>query len=507
MPAPGRRRRRCRRTRRGDGAFEPADVGALAVAVLGLDFGVEVVHDLVVVHVVLFGEAEVDERAVPCVAERHCRAFRGSGRNSFDKRYPLMATEIPLKLPLPEAFDIDVGGQRIAGEDGGQGPPIVQLHGLTATRRYVTMGSRLLQRRGYRQIGYDARGHGESGAAPSGAYEYADLGRRPGGSARPSGAGPGDPGGQLDGRGHGPGFRARAPGAGGALVQLTPAFEGAAYEEAEGLAWWDSLADGLERGGVEGFMEAYAPMIKGRFAESIERLTRQRLERHLDPVELAKAVRAVPRSIAFDGLERLEELQVPTLVIGSRDEADPGHPLRVAEEYARRIPVSELVVEEPGKPPIAWRGAHLSRAIAAFATRHGAGPGHASSGCGSRSLSETGLSVSEIWAGISRTLVGSLSRTISCSIAACRFCSIFLLIQMPKTTIATAAVAAIGIMNSGFNRSRARKRLHVELVATPSGDIVEFRAARSFIDFAILSLRRCVGVLAYCERNVSLSAV
>ena len=113
-----------------------------------------------------------------------------------------------------------------------------------------------------------------------------------------------------------------------ALVQLTPAFEGAAYEDAEGLACWDSLADGLERGGVEGFMRGLRAEIKGRFAESIERLTRQRLERHVDPVELAKPVRAVPRSSAFDGLERLEELQVPTLVIGSRDEADPGHPLR-----------------------------------------------------------------------------------------------------------------------------------------------------------------------------------
>jgi pimeloyl-ACP methyl ester carboxylesterase len=285
-----------------------------------------------------------------------------------------MAAEIPLKLPLPEALEVDVGGQRIAGDDGGQGPPIVQLHGLTATRRYVTMGSRLLQRRGYRQIGYDARGHGESGPAPAGSYEYADLVR--------------DLEGVLDhleldrailvgssmGAATALAFALEHPERAALLVQLTPAFEGAAYEEADGLAWWDSLADGLERGGVEGFMEAYAPMIRGRFAESIERLTRQRLERHLDPVELAKAVRAVPGSSAFDGIERLEELQVPTLVIGSRDEADPGHPLRVAEEYARRIPVSELVVEEPGKPPIAWRGAHLSRAIAAFAARHGAGP-------------------------------------------------------------------------------------------------------------------------------------
>ena len=40
------------------------------------------------------------------------------------------------------------------------------LHGLTATRRYVVMGSRLLERSGHRVIAYDARGHGRSAPAP-----------------------------------------------------------------------------------------------------------------------------------------------------------------------------------------------------------------------------------------------------------------------------------------------------------------------------------------------------
>jgi hypothetical protein len=53
-------------------------------------------------------------------------------------------------------------------------------------------------------------------------------------------------------------------------------------------------------------------------------------------------------------------------VIGSRDETDPGHPLAVAQEYARRLPHAALIVEDEGESPLAWRGAALSRAIAGF---------------------------------------------------------------------------------------------------------------------------------------------
>ena len=50
------------------------------------------------------------------------------------------------------------------------------LHGLTATHRYVVMGSKALQRAGHDVLAYDARGHGASDPAPSPeAYTYADL--------------------------------------------------------------------------------------------------------------------------------------------------------------------------------------------------------------------------------------------------------------------------------------------------------------------------------------------
>ena len=53
-------------------------------------------------------------------------------------------------------------------------------------------------------------------------------------------------------------------------------------------------------------------------------------------------------------------------MVGSRDEADSEHPLAVAQDYARRLPRGELVVEDEGESPLAWRGAALARAVQAF---------------------------------------------------------------------------------------------------------------------------------------------
>ena len=54
------------------------------------------------------------------------------------------------------------GGSTLHGQIDGAGRDVVLLHGLTATRRNVVQGSRLLARQGARLIAYDARGHGES---------------------------------------------------------------------------------------------------------------------------------------------------------------------------------------------------------------------------------------------------------------------------------------------------------------------------------------------------------
>src|SRR5207248_10754071 len=73
---------------------------------------------------------------------------------------------------------VEGAGARLSLDDAGEGIPVVLLHGLTATRRYVVMGSRALERSGHRVIAYDARGHGRSSPAPApDAYTYEDLGR------------------------------------------------------------------------------------------------------------------------------------------------------------------------------------------------------------------------------------------------------------------------------------------------------------------------------------------
>jgi pimeloyl-ACP methyl ester carboxylesterase len=254
-------------------------------------------------------------------------------------------------------------------EDDGEGVPVILLHGLTATHRYVVMGSKALKRSRHRVIAYDARGHGHSDPAPSpDAYEYADL--------------VADLAAVLDERGIERAVLAGAsmgahtllrfalehPERAAALVVITPAYDPVDHGGSASLARWDALSEGLRGGGVEGFVEAYGePGVPERWRETVVTVLRQRLSAHDHPGAVADALRVVPRSRPFDTLHDLEEIGVPTVVVSDRDDADPGHPLSVGEDYARVIPGARLVVEEPGKSPIAWQGGQLSRVIAEVA--------------------------------------------------------------------------------------------------------------------------------------------
>jgi pimeloyl-ACP methyl ester carboxylesterase len=269
----------------------------------------------------------------------------------------------------PNPFEVSANGVELSGEQVGEGPPVVLLHGITATRRYVLHGSLALARSGYRQISYDARGHGESSPAPeNGDYAYktltADLGAVVGDLA-------------PDARpvlvGHSMGCHTAAAFAlehaadVSAVVLEGPVTLGLPPSD-ERLAYWDSLADGLERGGVEGFMKAYEAGLDAdpAWTDTVLRITRERMQRHRHPEALARALREVTRSVPFEGLEELQTLDVPALVVASYDEADPGHPYSIAEEWSERLPRARLVSEEPGKSPLAWQGGRLSRVIADF---------------------------------------------------------------------------------------------------------------------------------------------
>jgi hypothetical protein len=85
----------------------------------------------------------------------------------------------------------------------------------------------------------------------------------------------------------------------------------------------------------------------------------------------------VPRSRPFEDWAELGELDLPCVVVASRDEADPGHPYAVGARWAEAIPGAELRSEEPGASPLAWQGGQLSELIAGTVRRSG-GAGAAS---------------------------------------------------------------------------------------------------------------------------------
>lgn len=265
---------------------------------------------------------------------------------------------------------IERDGVALSVSDDGDGVPVVLLHGLTATRRYVVMGSNALARSGHRVIAYDARGHGRSSPAPDpGAYHYSDLGA--------------DLEAVLDGLGIERAVLAGAsmgahtllwlalnnPARVGGLVVITPAYDPATNDDPGRLAHWDALADGLQSGGIEGFIAAQSePRVPAAWRETVLKVIRQRLalHEHLDAV--ADALRVVPRSHPFERLDELTAISVPTAVVASADEPDPEHPQAVGEAYAAMIPGARLITDEPGRSPLAWQGSQLSRVIAEVAT-------------------------------------------------------------------------------------------------------------------------------------------
>ncbi|HEY3552902.1 MAG TPA: alpha/beta hydrolase [Solirubrobacterales bacterium] len=271
-------------------------------------------------------------------------------------------------MPL-EAVPFEVGpAPLLRGETEGEGPPVVLCHGITATRRYVLHDSRALARAGYRVVTYDARGHGESEAAPVGeSYGYPqlvnDLERVVNdqlGSKRFL------LGGHSMGAHTAVAYALRHPERLAGLAVIGPTFLGEIRPES--LEYWDGLAAALETGGIDGFV-AYIGERQGidaRWRDSVLRFTRERMERQGNLEALTEALRQAPRSRPFDSLDELGAIDVPALIVASNDDADPGHPYAAAAAYAEALPQAKLVSEPEGESPLAWQGGKLSRVLAAF---------------------------------------------------------------------------------------------------------------------------------------------
>jgi pimeloyl-ACP methyl ester carboxylesterase len=272
-------------------------------------------------------------------------------------------------------FRIDVDGVLLSGEEAGQGSPVVLLHGLTATRRYVVMGSRALERDGHRVIAYDARAHGHSdGAKDPEDYGYARLAD--------------DLLSVLDDRGVERAVLAGAsmgahtltrfalahPERVAGLVIMTPAYD-PEDRRPGAMDRWDRLSQGLREGGVEGFVAAYGtPKVPDKWRDTVDRVVHQRLSAHDHPDALADALRAVPRSRPFEDWAELREIDAPTVIVASRDEVDPEHPYATGERYVAEIPGARLVSEEPGESPLAWQGAQVSKVISEVAASAATAP-------------------------------------------------------------------------------------------------------------------------------------
>ena len=273
-------------------------------------------------------------------------------------------------------YEVRRGAVTLGVSDAGSGPPVVLAHGLTATRRYVVMGSNALERGGHRVVAYDARGHGTSSPAPRPEqYRYADLGADLEAVLDHAGVQRAVLAGASMGAHTLAWLALHRPERVAGLVVITPAFAGRRdTDDPERLARWDALSDGLRRGGIDGFVAAYGePAVPERWRETVVKVIRQRLSLHEHLDAVADALRAVPRSQPFEAIADLEAVNVPTVVVASDDEADPGHPQAVGEAWSRAIPGARLVTDEPGRSPVAWQGSQLSRLIAEVVEQAGLG--------------------------------------------------------------------------------------------------------------------------------------
>jgi pimeloyl-ACP methyl ester carboxylesterase len=268
---------------------------------------------------------------------------------------------------------VERDGTTLSLDDAGEGIPVVLLHGLTASRRYVVMGSRALERSGHRVIAYDARGHGRSSpAADPRAYGYEELGLDVEAVLDELGVERAVLAGASMGAHTLLWMALKKPERVGGLVVITPAYDPDSNDDPPRLARWDALAHGLRDGGIEGFVAAYdLDGVPEAWRDTVLKVIRQRLAAHEHLEAVADALEVVPRSRPFGAVRDLGAISVPVAVVASADEADPEHPQAVGEAYAAAIPGARLVLDEPWHSPVAWQGSQLSKVIAEVAAEAG----------------------------------------------------------------------------------------------------------------------------------------
>jgi 3-oxoadipate enol-lactonase len=279
--------------------------------------------------------------------------------------------------PVAEAQRVELptpSGVRLAVYASGpaSGRAVIGLHGLGGAHDSLLGGS-VLQRQGLRVVAYDARGHGRSGApADAGGYAYDTLVEDL--RSVVEWAGPGADGERplLVGVSMG-GLTAlrlvlEAPELAAGLVLVTPAFDPQRHPPVEHLPRAAQVTRALRDADLEAFIAAQPVLVEDpAVAAMLRGFAQRQFDRHRDLSTVADAIDALMLERPFDGYDQLAAVRVPVLVIGSHDELDRNHPLRLARAYAAALPGARFLCEPRGSVPFAWRARQISRLTLAFA--------------------------------------------------------------------------------------------------------------------------------------------
>jgi pimeloyl-ACP methyl ester carboxylesterase len=252
-------------------------------------------------------------------------------------------------------------------------PAVVALHGLLGTRESVIARGEL-HRAGLGLLAYDARGHGRSTSPlDRGAYGYAamtsDL------EAAMDAAGVERAilvgisiGGLVALR-----MARLHPERVAALAVVTPAYDPTAPLSEAALERARRVARALVDNDPDAFLAAEPIRTPGEGRTPSPRGSAAALlARHADRSAVADALMAMLGDRPFESLAELGELDVPSVVVGSRDEFDPLHPLTIARRYAAALPGARFVCEPSGELPLSWRRRALARLAIELAARAGA---------------------------------------------------------------------------------------------------------------------------------------